>query len=866
MVMKLDIKRTHLARSDRVKAIDFHPTEPWILTSMYNGQVLLYNYQTSAIIKTFEITDVPIRACKFIARKNWFVCGSDDFILRCFNFNTGEKVIQFEAHPDYIRCLCVHPTLPLVLSGSDDMTIRLWNFDNNWKLQQTFEGHSHYVMSLAFNPKDTNTFASSCLDKTVKTWSLGSSRANFTLDAHDKGVNFVEYYPGSDKPYMITTGDDKHVKIWDYQTKACVQILEGHTSNVSFAVFHPEIPVIISGSEDGTIKIWHSGTYRLEQTLSYGLERAWCVGVLKGRNDVCMGFDEGCVVIKMGQEEPAVSMDNSGKIIWAKGTEIQTAVIKGADADAKDGDKLMLSTKDLGNCEVYPSTLQHSPNGRFVVVCGDGEYIIYTALAWRNKAFGSATDFVWSIDSNEYAVRENATTIKVFKQFRERPGHIDTGFSSEGIFGGQLLGVKGSEWVSLYDWTTGGLVRRIDVGGSSDIFWSETGELMALITDEAFYILRFDRQAYQDAVDNGTVNDDESGVEDAFEVIATIHETVTTGRWVGDCFIYTNSANRMNYLVGDQTYTISHFDSGMYMLGYIPRDGRIYLADKDVNVSSYALSLAVVEYQTLIIRGDHDEAANVLETIPADQKTKIARFLEGQGLKELALSVTTDSEQRFELALSLGRLDVALDIARSVDIENKWKTVGDAALASWDFPLAEECFTKARDLSSLLLLHTSTGNAKGLTELAIMATESGQNNIAFVSSLSLGDSSQCIDTLLRTHRYAEAGLFARTYLPSRVEEVVSLWKADLEKHGRSRVARKLQSPEEDTEAFENFQQAIQDEKSSSNNLIELDSGEAESSAQDPSNRETEVNGHDKESLGPMNGEGVVVDAVPDAGE
>jgi hypothetical protein len=35
---------------------------------------------------------------------------------------------------------------------------------------------------------------------------------------------------------------------------------------------------------------------------------------------------------------------------------------------------------------------------------------------------------------------------------------------------------------------------------------------------------------------------------------------VRTGQWVGDCFIYTNSTNRLNYLVGDQTYTISHFD------------------------------------------------------------------------------------------------------------------------------------------------------------------------------------------------------------------------------------------------------------------------------------------------------------------
>ena len=38
---------------------------------------------------------------------------------------------------------------------------------------------------------------------------------------------------------------------------------------------------------------------------------------------------------------------------------------------------------------------------RFVVVCGDGEYIIYTAMALRNKAFGSALEFVWAADSSE---------------------------------------------------------------------------------------------------------------------------------------------------------------------------------------------------------------------------------------------------------------------------------------------------------------------------------------------------------------------------------------------------------------------------------------------------------------------------------
>lgn len=66
---------------------------------------------------------------------------------------------------------------------------------------------------------------------------------------------------------------------------------------------------------------------------------------------------------------------------------------------------MSLAVKDLGSCDLYPQSLVHNPNGRFVTVCGDGEYIIYTALAWRNKSFGSALEFVWGEDSNVYATR-----------------------------------------------------------------------------------------------------------------------------------------------------------------------------------------------------------------------------------------------------------------------------------------------------------------------------------------------------------------------------------------------------------------------------------------------------------------------------
>ena len=68
----------------------------------------------------------------------------------------------------------------------------------------------------------------------------------------------------------------------------------------------------------------------------------------------------------------------------------------------------------LGTILCFQS-LKHNPNGRFVVVCGDGEYIIYTALAWRNRSFGSALEFAWSTDG-EYAVRESTSKIKIFSK------------------------------------------------------------------------------------------------------------------------------------------------------------------------------------------------------------------------------------------------------------------------------------------------------------------------------------------------------------------------------------------------------------------------------------------------------------------
>ena len=136
----------------------------------------------------------------------------------------------------------------------------------------------------------------------------------------------------------------------------------------------------------------------------------------------------------------------------------------------------------------------------------------------------------------------------------------------------------------------------------------------------------------------------------------------------------------------------------MYLLGYIPTDNRLYLGDKELGVVSFQLLLSVLEYQTAVMRRDFETAdkvihnfylsnktllifyrsigkiynnpavklpqscllayLQVLPTIPKEQRTRVAHFLEKQGFKQQALAVSSDPEHRFELAIQLSDMKV----------------------------------------------------------------------------------------------------------------------------------------------------------------------------------------------------------------
>ena len=129
MPLRLDIKRKLTARSDRVKSCDLHPTEQWMLVSLYNGNVHIWNHESQQLVKSFEVCELPVRAAIFVPRKNWVVTGSDDMQVRPGATSSEIKVKVLINRFRFVCSIITHwkdsMLLTLILTMSDQSQLTL---------------------------------------------------------------------------------------------------------------------------------------------------------------------------------------------------------------------------------------------------------------------------------------------------------------------------------------------------------------------------------------------------------------------------------------------------------------------------------------------------------------------------------------------------------------------------------------------------------------------------------------------------------------------------------------------------------------------------------------------------------------------
>ncbi|KAG9234358.1 hypothetical protein BJ875DRAFT_401290 [Amylocarpus encephaloides] len=169
--------------------------------------------------------------------------------------SSWDAVLQtLEGHSGFVMSVAFSHDSKLLASASDDKTVK-----------QTLEGHSQGVMSVAFS-HDSKLLASASDDKTVKVWDTATGTLQQTLEGHSQGVMSVAF--SHDSKLLASASDDKTVKVWDTATGTLQQTLEGHSGWVMSVAFSHDSKLLASASDDKTVKVWDTVTGKLQQTIN----------------------------------------------------------------------------------------------------------------------------------------------------------------------------------------------------------------------------------------------------------------------------------------------------------------------------------------------------------------------------------------------------------------------------------------------------------------------------------------------------------------------------------------------------------------------------------------------------------------------
>ena len=65
-----------------VSGLTFHPNRPWVLCSLHNGLIQLWDYRMCTLIDKFDEHDGPVRGIDFHNQQPLFVSGGDDYKIK----------------------------------------------------------------------------------------------------------------------------------------------------------------------------------------------------------------------------------------------------------------------------------------------------------------------------------------------------------------------------------------------------------------------------------------------------------------------------------------------------------------------------------------------------------------------------------------------------------------------------------------------------------------------------------------------------------------------------------------------------------------------------------------------------------------
>ncbi|XP_023616447.1 coatomer subunit alpha isoform X2 [Myotis myotis] len=758
-------------KSARVKGLSFHPKRPWILTSLHNGVIQLWDYRMCTLIDKFDEHDGPVRGIDFHKQQPLFVSGGDDYKIKVWNYKLRRCLFTLLGHLDYIRTTFFHHEYPWILSASDDQTIRVWNWQSRTCVC-VLTGHNHYVMCAQFHPSE-DLVVSASLDQTVRVWDISGLRkknlspgavesdvrgitgvdlfgttdavVKHVLEGHDRGVNWAAFHPTM--PLIVSGADDRQVKIWRMnESKAWeVDTCRGHYNNVSCAVFHPRQELILSNSEDKSIRVWDMSKRTGVQTFRRDHDRFWVLAAHPNLNLFAAGHDGGMIVFKLERERPAYAVH--GNMLHY----VKDRFLRQLDFNSSK-DVAVMQLRSGSKFPVF--NMSYNPAENAVLLCTrasnleNSTYDLYTIPKDADSQNPDAPEgkrssgltAVW-VARNRFAVLDRMHSLLIKNLKNEITKKVQVPNCDEIFYAGtgNLL-LRDAESITLFDVQQKRTLASVKISKVKYVIWSADMSHVALLAKHAIVICNR-----------------------KLEALCNIHENirVKSGAWdESGVFIYTTS-NHIKYAVTTGDYGIIRtLDLPIYVTRV--KGNNVYCLDRECRPRVLTIDPTEFKFKLALINRKYDEVLHMVRNAKLVGQSIIA-YLQKKGYPEVALHFVKDEKTRFSLALECGNIEIALEAAKALDDKNCWEKLGEVALLQGNHQIVEMCYQRTKNFDKLSFLYLITGNLEKLRKMMKIAEIRKDMSGHYQNALYLGDVSERVRILKNCGQKSLAYLTAATH-------------------------------------------------------------------------------------------------------